>query len=228
MNSNLISVDNQHRFSYVDMIDLPPFLRFYGWVCGAISKVYIPSPDATIISTFHYDYIKPSDESVVLTGGLLRKNIEDIKPTDEGFILVYLRDSVSERILDCLKQVHGKYKIYGAKDKFDHPDFEFKELSSGFVNDLASCSKLISTAGNQLITEARYYQKPCLLIPEPNQYEQYINAVYAERMGIGQLCYIKNLTPNVVNNFFNFKNTCNSPPNGVDKVVEVIKYYLIN
>lgn len=229
----LISVDNQHRFAYVDMIDLPTFLRVYGWTCGLAAKILVPNPKHTVISTFHCDLIAAKKKNVSLTNGLLRREVVERPVADNGHILVYLRDSVSDDILRAMMSVTQEVRVYGASDtpikEFIErkPNFKFIQLGPSFVEDLASCNALIATAGNQLITEARYYGKRCLVVPEPGQYEQSINAFYVERIGMGKQIAAKKIRPNDVEEFVkNFQNTSTALPNGVHTVVEVIRKYV--
>src|SRR5690606_32445238 len=49
-----------------------------------------------------------------------------------------------------------------------------------------SCEALFSTAGNQLVGEALYFGKPVFAIPEPRNWEQYINAHYLAESGAGK------------------------------------------
>lgn len=229
----LVSVDNQHRFAYVDMVELPTFLRMYGWVCGLAAKVLVPSPKHTVISTFHYDLITAKRKDVTLTNGLLRKDVVERETSDNGHVLVYLRNSVSDDILRALIGVKQELRIYGAsqtpvKEYYENrANFRFLPLGPSFVEDLASCNALIATAGNQLITEARYYKKRCLVVPEPGQYEQYINAFYVERLGLGRQVEAKKIRQDDVEDFLkNFQCSGSWVPNGVDRVVKVIKSYL--
>jgi uncharacterized protein (TIGR00661 family) len=53
-----------------------------------------------------------------------------------------------------------------------------------FLEDLASCRAVLSTAGNQLMGEAIYLGKPVLVVPE-HCVEQRLNAAAVERLGIG-------------------------------------------
>jgi uncharacterized protein (TIGR00661 family) len=78
---------------------------------------------------------------------------------------------------------------------------EAKPLSPEFVHDLARCACVVSTAGHQLISEACFLGKPMLAIPEPGQYEQYINAFYLEKVGGGRRCDLKALSPRLVQDF---------------------------
>lgn len=229
LKKQLISIDNQHRFAYDRMFDLPYFLRIYGWTCGSFAKWMVPNPNKTIISTFHHDRIKINNPSVTLTFGLLRKQIEELSIQKEDFVLVYVRDSVCEIILNVLKETKKfKYKIYGANEKFRnkfsaYENFKFCEIGTSFMKDISNSCAVISTAGNQLISEARFLEKPILTIPEPGQHEQSINGFYVNQLKIGRSFYINEISSECVENFLNdFKPNVSKMTNGVHKVVEII------
>jgi uncharacterized protein (TIGR00661 family) len=233
---HLISIDNQHRFAYTDLIELPLFLRMYGWGCGLAAKFMVPSPNHTIISTFHFDHIKPKG-NVVLANGLFRNNVIDQQPNNGDYLLVYIRESVNDAFMRSLRDIRDfEVRIYGARDGYlkqsvqRRSNFKFFPLSSEFVKDLAGCNRLMTTAGNQLISEARYFGKYCLVVPEPGQYEQSINAFYVEKIGMGIKCEASNLTKNVILDFMKISHNQNSlmVPNGVNKVTEVVRNCLNN
>lgn len=54
-----------------------------------------------------------------------------------------------------------------------------------FLEDLAACRAVLSTAGNQLMGEAIYLGKPVMVMPE-HCVEQRLNAAAVERLGIGE------------------------------------------
>jgi uncharacterized protein (TIGR00661 family) len=235
----LISVDNQHRFAYVDMLKLPLRLRIYGWGCGFMAKMMVPNPQHTIISTFHWDKIKVRRTGVTLTNGLLRRSVADAEVSDEGYILIYLRDSVSDRVLNAIQSLCEKFVIFGASETAlkqhleKRSNFVFKSLSPDFTTYLAKCSCVISTAGNQLLTEARYFGKPVLTIPEPGQYEQDINAHYASYINMGRMCSANTLDAEKVMQFLNLGRRCcyvryepHLKINGVHEVIKIMREYL--
>lgn len=235
--SKLISVDNQHRFAYTDMIELPVFLRVYGWACGLAAKFLVPNPDHTIISTFHYDRIQPKGKNVVLANGLFRSNVTSQQPTNGGYLLVYIRESVNDVFLRSLREIQDtEVRIYGASEGYlkqsaeRRKNLKFFPISESFVNDLAGCDKLMTTAGNQLISEARYLGKQCLVVPEPGQYEQSINAFYVESIGMGIKCEAHELNSNVIKTFMRNSYSIQQlmVPNGVDMVTQVIRDCLNN
>ena len=230
----LISVDNQHRFAYVDLVDLPIFLRMYGWCCGFAAKSIVPNPNHTIISIFHYDLIRTQADNVTLTNGLFRNNITDQTVVNDLFMLVYVRKSINDIFLNAIKDLPSmEIKVYGASGDIkqwiqqNRPNISFHDIGPNFVNDLSKCWFLITTAGNQLISEARFLNKPCLVVPEPGQYEQSINAYYAEKLGIGEKCDANKLNQDVITEFlFSHQQINNTVPNGVHTVTEIIRRYL--
>jgi len=228
----LLSVDNQHRFVYRDMTDLPFSLRAYGWGCGLFAKWIVPKPDQAIVSTFHYDQLGPSTKTRIFANGLMKKSLEEIDPKKGDFVLVYCRESISDELIKVLEKTRGiRYKIYGVpQGRFEKPatgEFEFCELGPNFVEDLANCRCLVGSAGNQLISEARFLGKPILAIPEPLQFEQSVNAFYVTKLRLGLGIALHQLTPQVVEEFVcNSDGTNDRVPNGVHTVVEVIEQYL--
>ena len=104
---------------------------------------------------------------------------------------------------------------------------KFFDLSPKFVEELAGCDKVIATAGNQLISECRYFGKPILTIPEPGQYEQAVNAHFVEEIGLGRACEVKNLSPEVIQDFISgFQCRSERIPNGIFEVIRVIREQL--
>ena len=155
----------------------------------------------------------------------------DQESSSGDYLLVYLRNSVNDVFLRAISDLEIKVKIYGASEGClkstlsQKSNFEFHSLSSSFVEDLAGCNRLLTTAGNQLISEARKFNKYCLLVPEPGQYEQSINAFYAEKIGLGIQCEAKDLTSNIVKQFVNMDLTQpdRNLPNGTIEAIRVIR-----
>ena len=50
---------------------------------------------------------------------------------------------------------------------------------------MASCKRIITTAGFDTVAEAFYLDIPIFLIPSTNHYEQYCNALDASRTSLG-------------------------------------------
>lgn len=229
----LLSIDSQHRFAHSDFPDLPFHLRAYGWGCGLFAKWMVPEPDQVLISTFHYDRIRSKCSSTIPVNGLFRKAIEEAVPKRSDFVLVYTRESISQQLLRILMETRNvRYRIYGVQRAIssqysDFTRFEFRDLGTHFAEDLANSRCLVGSAGNQLISEARFLGRPILAIPEPRQYEQHINAFYVSELGLGRGMDLHLLTPSIVQDFVD--QACWTKahvPNGVHKVIEVIDSYI--
>jgi uncharacterized protein (TIGR00661 family) len=190
----------------------------------------VPQPDHVVISSFLHDQRPVRSGQVTLTGGLLRKSVEETAVANDGFLLAYVRPSNSDTVLKALDGVAQEVRVYRAADTPTRRHYErtgrysFRPLSPDFVHDLARCDRLVASAGHQLICEARYFQKPLLAIPEPGQYEQHINAWYVQRHGLGMQCGAHRLTPDVVHAFINHGPvTCLRMENGVGQVIQVLR-----
>ncbi|HNS23055.1 MAG TPA: glycosyltransferase family protein [Sedimentisphaerales bacterium] len=78
-----------------------------------------------------------------------------------------------------------QFRIHGFNEARRCGNCEFKETSTeGFLQDLASCRGVIATAGFSLLSECLYFRKKGLLLPVQGQYEQIVNARYAEKLGL--------------------------------------------
>lgn len=222
---NYISIDNQHKFQKCKFKIKSLSLKLYIQMASLFTKFFIPNPNQCIISTFHYDITPKIDNKTTLVGPLLSKDLVQLSPSDMDFTLIYCKPTI-EFILKKIKLDH-KIKVYGAKNR-DIPGIEYYDLSrNGFLKDLASCSRLITTSGNQLIGEARYLGKPCLVIPIPNQHEQEVNALFAKQLG-NVFCNIENMTEDLLEHFIkNYKTTLKKEEiNGLPKTLETILEFL--
>ena len=226
----LVSVDNQHRFVHCRMPELPRPLQVYATGAGYATRLMVPHPDHVVISSFHHDQPGESSGRITLTGGLLRRTVEETPVANDGFLLAYVRPSISDTVLQALDGVDREARVYGAADTEIRRHYErrgrfqFRPLSPDFVQDLARCDRLVASAGHQLICEARFFQKPMLAIPEPGQYEQHINAWYVQHNGLGMQCRAERLTRDTVHSFVSQgRTTCPRTENGVRRVVQVIR-----
>jgi len=182
----LISLDNQHFFRYARLDRLPARLWRLNLLIGLICQIIAPSKRATLISKFvPDDYIKPkSDRHMIgpLIRPEIRRSYESVEPDD--FILCYLRPSVAEHVLPAIVQSGKRAVVYGLGEKPDDGNVSFRAVSSaGFARDMYCCERMVTSAGNQSIGECLYLRKPFLLIPEPGQMEQEINACLASQLG---------------------------------------------
>ena len=103
------------------------------------------------------------------------------------------------------------------------PNIEYKRASyDQFAADLASSRAVVALAGQQLISEARYFGKPLLVVPMPNQHEQAINAHYARREGFGDFVTIDRLTSDHIQQVLRRRVPTTRPANGVEQALDLL------
>ena len=224
-----ISIDNQHRFSHCEIRGLGFFLHGYCWATGLYANHMTPNPDKILISTFHSDTIKVSRKKnkTFLINSMMRDSVEKLSPTNDGYILCYLRESVEQPIIDSLQHVDQEVRVYGASNKVRNKNnnIKFFDLSPDFIKELAACDRVIASSGNQLLGECRYFQKPILAVPEPKQWEQWINSLYVEKLKLGLKSKVTDLNSDLIDKFSTMKVQCSSLENGTHDVEKIIRGY---
>src|SRR5262249_53199061 len=90
-----------------------------------------------------------------------------------------------EPLLRAFEEVGCPVHVYGSTRRGRQGRLTFLPPSSlPFLEDLAACRAVVSTAGNQLMGEAIALGKPVLVLPE-RCVEQWMNAAAVERLGVG-------------------------------------------
>ncbi len=139
-----------------------------------------------IVSSF---YNAPSAyEGVRVVGPLLRSELLDFEARRGDHLLAYFNNGAtlfSDAIEQALRALDCPVIIYGTSRRGRQGRLEFRPRGNrDFIEALASCRAVISTAGNQLVGEAIHYGKPMLVMPE-DAVEQRVNAMAIEQLGIG-------------------------------------------
>ncbi len=189
-----LSIDHQH-FLYLLATDRLPFaLRSRVAFLRPSIKLFCPTADCHLVSSF-YSYPQRSDtHSYQQIGVLIRREFSQIDYEDGEHLLVYVRRPSSLRWIAALKSCGYPCRIYGFNMERTDGNLQFCQIDAKrFMRDLAQCKALISTAGNQLIGEALIAGKPVLAVPEPGNFEQQINSFFLEASGFG-----KSLPPHCV------------------------------
>jgi uncharacterized protein (TIGR00661 family) len=176
----LISISNQERFTRFK-INCPLRYRKDYFIAKSVIRMVVPKADRHIaLSLSKLKKIKPNS---FLVAPVIRKEIRNIKPSSQKFILVYLSKENGD-VLSILKTINRKFVVYGYNIKKKEGNLEFKEKKS-FLSDFASCEAIISTSGFTSVGEAIYLKKPYLAVPLKGQFEQVFNALFIKREGFG-------------------------------------------
>jgi uncharacterized protein (TIGR00661 family) len=143
-------------------------------------------PDRIIVSSFYRG--GAHDPRIRFVGPLLRPQVMQRRSTRGAHLLVYLNRGayqLTARVERALRALAMPVVVYGTPRRGVDGNLDFREPSSEpFLDDLASCRAVFSTAGNQLVGEAIWFGKPMLVMPE-HTVEQRLNAAAVERLGIG-------------------------------------------
>ncbi len=135
-------------------------------------------------------------------GALLRPEILAAPVESRGHLCVYLRKFAPGSLLEALCRSGRRARVYGLGEQPSRGALEFRPVSeSGFLEDLASCDALVTTAGNQLVGEALYLRKPVFAMPESGNHEQYINAWFLRQMGAGDWAPLESVRADALGRF---------------------------
>ena len=142
------------------------------------------------------------DLKITVVPPLLRKEVLDLKPSAGDFFLVYMtHHSLSKQIIDW-HLAHPEVRLVCFWDNPEVSDvYQFDETltfhrinSEKYLQMLASCKALATTAGFESVCEAMYLGKPVMMVPVPNHFEQKCNAVDGVISGAGVTCETFDLT----------------------------------
>ncbi len=190
-----ITIDNQHRIVFEKpakgAISEKNALS-YVVARGVVRSTHPLGKHCIIASVFkpHLRKKKFLKTSLHSVGPILRKEVEDMREhlTKEDFVLVYVKSQLEKAILPKLSGIRDKFVMY-VKNPEKHrkmPNVIYRKHSAtNFAQDLARCKAVISTAGEQLMSEALYLQKPMFLMSEDDQYEQKLNADCVKNHRVG-------------------------------------------
>jgi len=180
-----LSIDNEHLLAVCKLEhrfrDIVPRLT----ATTVIKSYYVGAASYVVINFFKAPL---RSNSAVLVPPVVRPHVTALAASNAGHILVYSTTGTRQ---DALCHVlhrfsDRRFHVYGFDEYARVKNCTFKERSTeGFLADLASASGVVASAGFSLMSECMHLRKKMLLLPLAGQYEQIINARYAERLGLG-------------------------------------------
>lgn len=149
------------------------------------------------------------DRNVRIVPPLLRREVTEMKTCNGDFLLAYVtQPGLKAELLNAHKQ-HPEIRMDGFHSGVSVPDQVIDDTltfhaidGKRFLEFMARCRAIVSTAGFESVCEAAYLGKPALMIPQPNHYEQACNAIDGQRAGVGtaasdfDLNHLLNYLPN--------------------------------
>lgn len=227
-----LSLDHQHFLSTYDLRSLPRRLRWHAWYMRLAVGLYCSGQEETIVSSFYFPPLRRGCERVTQVGVLLRSEVANARPGQGTHLVAYWRRFVDEQVLEALATGEREVRVYGLGARAPRGQLSFHPVSeAAFLEDLAGCFALVSTAGNQLVGEALYLGKPVLALPETNNFEQAINAHFLRESGAGEAWPMKELRRRQFQDFLErvelYRGRINrARMNGLPAALEVIRRHL--
>lgn len=124
------------------------------------------------------------EKNLFIVPPLIRPEVKEQTPSDQGFILAYLLNPGYQKQISDWSRNHPEIKIESFSDNL--PEGGEKTISANlishglsgdkFLKKLAACRAYVSTAGFDSIAEAAYLGKDILMVPTKNHFEQKCNA----------------------------------------------------
>ncbi len=149
-------------------------------------RIITAAPERIIVVAFYRG--RPRRRGVRAVGPVLRSEVRDADSLVGDYLLVYFSNAEAHftpRVERALKALDAPVKVYHPSRRGAEGNVEFHPIANlPFVRDLAGCRAVMSTAGNQLISESIHFCKPMLLLPEESL-EQRLNARYVSKWRIG-------------------------------------------
>ncbi|WP_420151332.1 glycosyltransferase family protein, partial [Spirosoma sp.] len=123
---------------------------------------------------------------------LLRQEVTELKPSNGNFLLAYVTQPGLKIELLKAHQQHPAIPMdafHAGTNLADEPIDETLTYHAidgkRFLEFMAHCKAIVTTAGFESVCEAAYLGKPALMIPQSNHYEQACNAIDGQRAGVG-------------------------------------------
>jgi len=227
-----VSLNHQHFLRTYDLGSLPFYLLLHAAMMANVVRFYCSGQSETIVSAFYFPPLRRGVRKVTQVGVLLRPQVKNTEPTDEGHVTAYFRKPMPDFVLHALAGLGCPVHMFGFGQRRRSGPLIFHPIDeSGFIQNLASSQALISTAGNQLVGEALFFGKLVFAISEERNYEQYINAHFLRSSGVGDFCEVREVTSGVLRlfraNLESYRPQIDrSRLDGLPKVLEILRRHL--
>jgi uncharacterized protein (TIGR00661 family) len=183
-----ISFDHQNFLRVCRLDGLPWQLRTQARLLRLSIGLFCHGQIETIVSSFFMPPLRRMKHRVTQVGVLLRPEILNAKPVDDGHLVVYLRRLPCPELTLSLRVCGRPVRVYGLGSRPPEGKVVYRDIDERqFVRDLVHCHAVVANAGNQLVGEALYMRKPVLALPEPGNFEQAINGHFLTQTGGGMV-----------------------------------------
>ena len=158
----------------------------------------ITSIRAKIVALSYYEF---NDATMIVSPPILRAESYNVSDKKEDFVLVYLmnEDMLPQLISQAKKHPDINIQCFTKLTKqYDElPNLKLFNLDGKlFQEKMKVCKSVVCSGGFETSAEAIYQNKPLLMIPMPNHYEQHANcndaylnsyAIYSESIDLSKI-----------------------------------------
>ena len=183
----LISIDNMQIMNRCKLdIKIEKSEKGNYRLAKQIVKVKVPGCNHYLITSFFDAEVVKKNS--LLVPPIIRKAIAEAKVSEQNHILMYQTSSSLKTVQETLEKLpQQNFIVYGMNQDKTKGNVRYKPFSeTGFIADFASAKAVIANGGFSFISEAVYLKKPVYSFPIANQFEQYINAAYIDKLGYGK------------------------------------------
>lgn len=196
-----ISLDNQHLLTHCELDHPRGFVRDILNAYLTI-RLYYGGAKRYLITTFIQAPVRYQPATII--NPVLRAKVYQKTAEQGNFLLAYKggggENVAMRRVLEEYSRMPVVAYGFGAMGRRGSGRTVFKPFCSDeFLEDLATCAGVISSAGHSLVCEALFFEKPMLLVPIAAQYEQLLNAHHVEKIGAGMAA--SQLSASVIDQF---------------------------
>lgn len=210
-----ISLDHQHVIPGLKLNPPPRYWLQFALTLAAVHATH-RGEKANLVTSF-FKPPKPFARDYHYFGPILRDELLRVRPSNGDHVLVYQTSSSFTRLPEILQKVPLTFHIYAFPREGREGNCVFKPRNHpDFIQDLASCSWVVTNGGYTLISESLYLGKPVLSIPVAGQFEQWINAYFLEQLGFGKSCRPDQLSAPLINEFVTQLPACRARLKDVD------------
>lgn len=189
--SEFWTIGHQYLIEHVDF-PFAPKQPLAKWLFRLNTKLTAIGASKKLALSFR-PYSAPSNKQLYVLPPLLRKELELLHPSKGDFFLCYMVNPGYGQEVINFAEVNPSIQIVAFWDQKaiatgfqPAPNLIFHQVNDQlFLEKMAVCKGLVSTAGFESICEAMYLGKPVMMVPVAGQYEQACNALDAEMSGAG-------------------------------------------
>ena len=156
------------------------------WKGKVVLKHYAP------VSAAYGFHFKPYGNNIFTP--VIRQQLRDIQPSDEGHYTVYLPAYDDETLLLNLSHFeHVKWQVFSKHNKhaFTQKNVSIQPIENdAFIRSMASATGVLCGAGFEGPAESLFLGKKLMVIPMQEQYEQHCNAAALKEMRVPVIKYL--------------------------------------